>query len=814
MRLNLWTKTLLILLVVSALAASDLPTAKKEWLRAVPLVGNYLANQKINLGLDLQGGTHLDYKVITKDIPKPDVDAVVRGVQEVFERRVNGLGVSEPNIFESQVGDERHIIVELAGIKDEPQLDENGEPVLDEDGNPIIIKGVDKAKEIVGKTIQLEFKEQVTEIDPTQAIQIEKKARNFLTAAIADPENFTETFADFEDKPKITITEDKEWQWVSDLPESSQAVADLEVGSVYNGMLRPGQYDFTITASGRAVQKEGFEIVKLLEKEDAERVIEKEEERQASHILIAYAGADNASEDITRTEEEAQALAEEILAKAQAKDADFAELAKEYSDGPSGTKGGDLGSFKRGSMVPAFEDATFDTAEIGVVPQVVRTQFGYHVIKLVKIQEASSETSTETRVKLAKAYFSTVPDGWKSTGLTGQHFRTANLEFDQTTYRPIVSISFTQTAISVKQINYWQAIWWILAVFAAIAAFAYGIGIVMSEGRRAERGRDTLIAVVALAILAASIYGIWTTNTPADGDASTHELDVASEPTATDEASTEISETDKTGVDLFAELTKRNINKPMAIFLDGLPIIDTNGDGVINELDPAYAPIVQAEITNGQAIITGLTDRKEAANLVKNLKTGAIPAPVKLVGQYNVGATLGTNALSTSLSAGFYGLLIVMVFMIFYYRLPGFIASLALVIYGATLIFVLQVLGVVLTLAGVAGLILSVGMAVDANILIFERLKEELRLGKTLGSAVEDGFDRAWTSIRDSNVSTLITTAILYWFGSSIIQGFALTLAVGVLISMFTAITVSRSFLRLTIGTFLSRNSFFGVKNN
>jgi preprotein translocase subunit SecD len=149
--------------------------------------------------------------------------------------------------------------------------------------------------------------------------------------------------------------------------------------------------------------------------------------------------------------------------------------------------------------------------------------------------------------------------------------------------------------------------------------------------------------------------------------------------------------------------------------------------------------------------------------------------------------------------------------MILFYRLPGIIASLALTIYGIFLIFALQVFGIVLTLAGVAGVILSIGMAVDANILIFERMKEELRLGKSLTRSVEDGFDRAWTSIRDSNVSSLITCAILFWFGSSIIQGFALTLAVGILLSMLSAIVVSRNFLRIAV-SFLKNESFYGIK--
>ena len=324
----------------------------------------------------------------------------------------------------------------------------------------------------------------------------------------------------------------------------------------------------------------------------------------------------------------------------------------------------------------------------------------------------------------------------------------------------------------------------------------------MSEGRIESLRRDRILALVSVVILAASIYGIIQSEADDSAEIAQPELEASNG---------EISETDSAGVDLFAEITKRNLNKPIAIFLDGFSIIDTNGDGVVIEFYPSYAPVVQIELIYVQAVFSGLKSYEDANELVQNLNTGAIPAPVKLSGQFTVGATLGEEALATSLEAGILGLLAVAIFMILFYRLPGIIASLALTIYGLFLIFALQVFGIVLTLAGVAGVILSIGMAVDANILIFERMKEELRLGKSLTRSVEDGFDRAWTSIRDSNVSSLITCAILFWFGSSIIQGFALTLAVGILLSMLSAIVVSRNFLRIAV-SFLKNESFYGIK--
>jgi len=244
-------------------------------------------------------------------------------------------------------------------------------------------------------------------------------------------------------------------------------------------------------------------------------------------------------------------------------------------------------------------------------------------------------------------------------------------------------------------------------------------------------------------------------------------------------------EFDKEGAKLFGELTDRNIGKQIAIFLDGEII---------------SAPRVNTAIKDGEAVIEGDFTIPEAKELSQRLNAGALPVPISLVSQQTVGASLGNESLQKSLVAGLIGLILVMIFMIVYYRLPGVIAVSALLIYGIVLLFVFKAIPVTLTLAGIAGVILSIGMAVDANVLIFERLKEELKTGKALGSAVDEAFKRAWTSIRDGNVSTLITCVILVWFGSSMIKGFALTLGIGVLMSMFSAIVITRQFLRLTVG--------------
>ena len=236
------------------------------------------------------------------------------------------------------------------------------------------------------------------------------------------------------------------------------------------------------------------------------------------------------------------------------------------------------------------------------------------------------------------------------------------------------------------------------------------------------------------------------------------------------------------GRNLFAEITTRNVGRPVAIFLDGEPI---------------SVPNVREPIREGRAVISGRFNIKEAKQLVERLNAGALPVPITLIAQEKVGASLGQESLEKSLFAGLIGLIAVAVFMLVFYRLPGLVSVLALCLYTLVNLAIYKIFSITLTLAGVAGFILSIGMAVDANVLIFERLKEEMKSGRDLADSVEEGFKRAWTSIRDSNISSLITCVVLYWLGTSLVKGFALTLAIGVLTSMFSAITVTRTLLKL-----------------
>ncbi len=235
------------------------------------------------------------------------------------------------------------------------------------------------------------------------------------------------------------------------------------------------------------------------------------------------------------------------------------------------------------------------------------------------------------------------------------------------------------------------------------------------------------------------------------------------------------------GAKMFADLTGELVGKPLAIFLD---------DNLISE------PTVQEKITGGKAQITGRFTLQEAKQMVARFNAGALPAPINLISQQTVGASLGTESLHKTLYAGLLGMGLVILFMALYYREAGIVAAFALVIYAILTLAVFKLFGITMTLSGITGFILSIGMAVDANVLIFERSKEERRKGAAPEIALEEGFRRAWPSVRDSNITTMITAFVLYYITTGFVKGFALTLLLGVVMSMFSAITVSRALLR------------------
>jgi len=776
-----------------------LPQSKRQW------VPSFLRAPKLHYGLDLVGGTQLDFRISEREMleqteilkesieimeregaPPDNINAaraqliaieeqqrtIVEAIRTVLERRINALGVSEAVITPSYIGNEKHLLVECPGVV-------NTQECID----------------TVGKTIKLEFKEEHTE--PTEeyestvrgrvASAMDRVTESGETLAIVGQDLSDELGIGFEDERaffydqlhdglnsmwnkgpssgirqiegsitvpeqvegEITlrevpgvflaeVTKDREkiGRRITDPKVALEHLADTNEGTTFRSfedeLLEPGPLAETIktTIPGRmdnvTISETEVNIVHVVS------FTEGAEEMEASHILIAYKGALSA-DGVDRTRDEAKEFAEELQGRIEGGE-NFEDLAKEHSDGPSGTDGGSLGSFGRGAMVPAFEEAAFALAE-GEISEPVETQFGFHLIRADKVPKSAEDMATfnlliikgedaltkasqfkfdmengkierqEEVAYLRTLFFSLLPTGWKDTTLDGKHFKSATVTLDSATNLPVVQIIF-----------------------------------------------------------------------------------------------------DAQGGKIFHELTKTNVGKRIAIFVGGQLV---------------SAPTVQTEIAGGIAIITGSRTFEEAKKLAQDLNTGAIPAPIYLAGQRTVEATLGAQALQTSVKAALIGIAILMVFMIFMYRIMGFLADLAL--FGYALIFatVLKLplflfsdQYIVLTLAGMAGIILSIGMAVDANILIFERIKEELRKGKLYKTAVETGFERAWPSIRDGNVSTFITCIILFTVGTSIVRGFAATLGMGVLLSMFSAIFVTRFLMNQLAKSPLSENSeMFGVKN-
>lgn len=412
--------------------------------------------------------------------------------------------------------------------------------------------------------------------------------------------------------------------------------------------------------------------------------------------------------------------ADEVLEKAKNGD-NFEELAKEYSQDPgSREEGGDLGFVAKGIFVPEFDEVIFsDNFENGTVyPELVETQFGWHVIK--KIEERSMQTEGEDNQE-------NQDEGQEEQ----KEVRAQHILLAKTQLESLPNLYYKPTELTGGQLDR-----------AAVSFDSVGV-----SGPQVELFFDS------------------------------------------------------DGTRLFEEITKRNLNKTIAIFLD-------------NEL--VTAPVVQAEILDGRAVITGDYTLEEAKKLAQRLNEGALPVPISLVAQQSIEASLGAESLAMGLKAGSVGLVFIMFYMIIYYRLCGLVASLALCIYTATMVAIFKISGlgpqsmtITLTLSGIAGFILSIGMAVDANILIFERVREEMARGRTLEKAVQKGFERAWTSIRDGNLSTILTSLILAWIGSGFVKGFAIILMLGVGLSMFTAIIFVRGLLQIIV-----QNNFLKKHHN
>jgi preprotein translocase subunit SecD len=502
--------------------------------------------------------------------------------------------------------------------------------------------------------------------------------------------------------------------------------------------------------------------------------------------------------DMRAKNTESLSRAEQILKQVQATNGDFAALATQSSeDMATKSAGGDLGfQTKDGQYGELVQQVIATGAQPGaVVSRVLEDYTGYHVVRYEEKRESSKEVKASHILICWRGATGCTQERTKDEALTLVKDLLSKITKDNFTELAAQNSNDTSNATTGGDLGWFKE--GIMVKPFNDAIFSMAVGQISTQPVETEFGYHILYKTDERPLTELHLRHIQFTkkqttdyvpaaldwkNTALSGKqlkrAAVQFTQQTNEPQV-------LLEFNDEGKELFADITKRNIGQPVAIFLDAQPI---------------SVPTVNEAITGGEAVISGNFTIPEAKLLAQRLNAGALPVPITLETQQSVGATLGNESLAFSLKAGLVGFSIVALFMLLYYRLPGLVSIIALGIYTAINLMLYKLIPVTLTLSGIAGFILSVGMAVDANVLIFERLKEELRRGRTLQSAMEEGFRRAWLSIRDSNFTTLISCAILFYTSSSLIKGFAFTLALGVLVSMFTAIVISRTLLRLCGG--------------
>lgn len=760
----------------------------------------------LHLGLDLAGGTQLDFRIsedeiisrraeiaaeidtlkknggenqaiVSKQVELQALDEqhanLVEAIRGVLERRVNSLGVSEATITPSYFGPEKHLLVECPGVID-----------------------VNRCIATVGKTIQLEFKEEYTETPVGYEAGIRAQADKVFKAIATGTGNLQVYGQDLSNQLGVSYFDSREL-FVSQLPNGMEALANRtpedpvikneasiqtvvqdeqgqqqvqEIKGVYiTKVLQPKKSvarplsdpheafaEIAKTTPNSSTESKSAVLIESAPKEiqttlqtmaiGSQETISINGEQSA---IVYLAGRIDGSQEMTAShiliQYKGAERAEASVVRSQEQAKSYAdELKKRLDAGANfndiartdsdGPSKASAGSI--GVIRPGVMPTAFETAAFalkqGQISSVVETPFGFHIIRADKAVVTTGAKVTYDLLRLKMD--TTAAKAVADTIEKGEITRNE----DQVTIRGLF-FSLEPTGWKDTELN----------------------------GQRFRTASVTVDPVSNVPVVQIQF--------------------------------------DEKGGKLFQELTKRNIGKSIAIFVGG---------------ELVSAPTVQNEIAGGNAVITGSRSFEEARTLAQDLNTGAIPAPIYLSGQSTVEATLGATALEQSVFAALVGFAILCLFMIFVYRALGVVAVLALVTYIVLLIastklpiLLISNQYVVLTLAGIAGIILSMGMAVDANVLAFERIKEELKKGKTFKTAVETGFKKAWPSVRDGNLSTLITCIILFTIGTSIIRGFAVTLAIGIFISLFTGIIVSRWFCRLIASSPLAqRPELFGVK--
>lgn len=758
----------------------------------------------LHLGLDLAGGTQLDFRISEDEINarKAEVKAeiekmkaegntaelstkqfelqnieeqhskLLEAIRAVLERRINSLGVSEATITPSYFGSEKHLLVECPGVVD-----------------------IDRCIATVGKTIRLEFKEPYTGDNAEYEKGMRTKIDEVFRAVTTGTGNLQVAGQDLSNQLGVSYI-DVQPLFISSLPKGLEGLANR-------------------TANDPVVKNEST-ISTTVQGEDGTP--------QLAAIKGVY---------LTKILEDKKPMSRPLTDPAEAYD----ELAKTVAGAVRDSK------FSVAlDTVPQELRAGLQTMTIGTQEAVALANGEAAVVYLLGRTEGTQEMTAshiliqykgaqraDASVTRTKEEAKSVVDAIAKRVAAGEKFNDiASKESDGPSKGQAGSIGvirpgqlgsqFDTVAFALKQ-----------GQISAVTETPFGYHIIRADKAAAAAPAKVSYEALRLKGAVSEAEAILEKVEKgevvrADQQIVVRTLFFSLEPTGwkdtelngehfrsaavgTDNLGRPIVQIqfDEKGGELFYELTKRNVNKQIAIFVGG---------------ELVQAPNVNEPISAGSAQITGYASLEEAQTVAQNLNTGAIPAPIYLSGQSTVEATLGTTALQESVFAAAVGMLVLCLFMILIYRLLGVVASGALIVYVILLvastklpILLISNQYVVLTLAGIAGIILSMGMAVDANVLAFERVKEELRKGKTLKTSVETGFKKAWPSVRDGNTSTLITCAILFTIGTSIIRGFAVTLSIGIFMSLFTGIVVSRFLSRkLAESPLALRLGLFGVK--
>lgn len=784
-------------LVGVSLLLIALPASWKPWAPS-------FLNPTLHLGLDLQGGTQLDFRISEAEMEKqieqlqreieeleetsgsPDEIAekqaqianirilqggIVEAIRTVLERRVNSLGVSEAVITPSFYGEEKHLLVECPGIID-----------------------IQKCIATIGKTILLEFKEQATgEEDEEHIEKMRALAQKAWGRISGSGESLKTVSEDLGTTLGVLSLDQKFYQ--DELPKGLESIWKKKPG---DPVLREEVELDPIEKNGEQLPHRGIILAEVTgEKEEADRTIADPEEAMA-YLAETESGLKfqkHSVEPMSKLDLGYQSLLpslqpQTLLKGTNAKGEKSILYVTERNDAREELRASHILIAYR-NAARATPDVTRLKEEARLLAQELREKFDRGAGFALLVREYSDGPSAQDGGSLGAISRGAMPPTFERAAFAlkkvGDISEVVETEFGFHIIRldaPGREISGTLSYVEL--------------LTSGENAEALQTSIFERLQQRSIVRREEQLPLRALLF---SFLPTGWKDTPLDGK-HFRRATVTSDP-LTGVPVVQIV-FDGEGGELFHELTKKNVGQPIAIFVGG---------------ELVSAPTVQSAIAGGTAIITGSRNFDEANALAQDLNTGAIPAPVHLVGQTTVEATLGQVALQQSLKAALFGFILVSAYMIWYYRVLGIIATIALVVYALLFTAILKLplflftgQYIVLTLAGVAGIILSVGMAVDANVLIFERMKEEIAKGKLLSTAADTGFKRSWPAIRDSNASTLLTAAILFIIGTSIVRGFSVTLSIGILLSMFTATIVTRWLISLLFASPLAQNlAAFGV---